>query len=488
MLKKRQYPVLFLILGSILLNVLYAPPFKIYFDDKEIFQYAGMAICKGAVPYLDFFDHKPPLIYFFNAVDFWTSPWVFWIFDTLLVVFATLLFYWLCRKNKMSWPWFLPVLFNLMLRDSLVCFGNGMTREYTAVFMLIFFCVMQGNARYKYYIIGFLTGLSFWLQQDALLTMAPLGIYALVRQDPDNSFSPGQKILSGMAGFLTVTLPILIYFRNHHALMAMWKDAFLFNIHPPGPQAGFLERIKSVKHYLHQGEYEMAFYISLVLGICALFLKTNRKGLVLMGLLTVILSFSDQLLTGRLTDQQGGFIYYLLPLAASVPILVYLVFTETQGTFMQERSAQMVFGTLLCLNLSLGFLRYVSSFKIQKNPWAVEALTQKLDSSKLSDYDLYVFDDSNLIYFYNHYKILSPSRWIYTYLWNWSNTWDSDHRELNSIKDDLLRHKTRWVLDCSVARNDMKDPDAFRLWQDFLRENYSVAFRDPLGRILWQKK
>src|SRR3984893_8194790 len=153
-MKKERFFLLLLILISIALNLLNIPTSELFFDEKEIFKYAGLVIYKGGVPYRDFFDHKPPLIYFLNALNWYFDAWIPWLLDTFLVLFATLLFYWLCRKSKLAWPWFLPFIFNLLIRYSLVSFGNGMTREYTAVFLLIFFCVLQGNAKYKYYLLG----------------------------------------------------------------------------------------------------------------------------------------------------------------------------------------------------------------------------------------------------------------------------------------------------------------------------------------------
>src|SRR3984957_21282313 len=101
MIKKEHYSILFIILGSVALNFLNSPLSDIFSDDKEIFKYAGLVIYKGGVPYRDFFDHKPPLIYFLNAFNWYFNAWFPWLLDTFLVLFSTLLFYWLCRKSKL---------------------------------------------------------------------------------------------------------------------------------------------------------------------------------------------------------------------------------------------------------------------------------------------------------------------------------------------------------------------------------------------------
>src|SRR5258708_16405005 len=63
-INKYSYRLYFSLLACLLLSLLYTPPFDLGMSDKEIFTYTGWAISKGLVPYRDFFDHKPPLIFF----------------------------------------------------------------------------------------------------------------------------------------------------------------------------------------------------------------------------------------------------------------------------------------------------------------------------------------------------------------------------------------------------------------------------------------
>jgi hypothetical protein len=486
MIRKEHYWLLFLILGSIALNFLNSPLSGIFSDDKEIFKYAGLVIYKGGVPYRDFFDHKPPLIFFLNSFNWYVNPWFTWLLDTLLVLFATILFYWLCRKNKLAWPWFLPVLFNLLIRYSLVSFGNGMTREYTAAFLLIFFCVMQGSARYKYYILGLLTALTFWMQQDAIFTLAPFFLYSVFAEG-SVSGETGKRVLSITAGVLTISIPILFYFDSHKSLSYLWNDGFLFNMNAPGTHVSFIEKIKSIKHAIHESEFEMAFYTALILGIASLFLRNKKPGLLYMALLALILSFAGEFISGRLSAG-NAFIYYLLPLASTIPILAYVVFTGSPSSFFQDKSAQIILYFILSATLFLGTLRFAAGFRFSygKEKWfAGTPEIEYLDTQDLGDYQLFVFDDSNLIYLYNKYKILAPSPWIYQYFWNWSIDWDRDNKIFHSIIQNLQLHKTRFILDCSGARNDIKNKTVQIEWQQFLQSQYKLIMKDSSNRKLW---
>src|SRR5450755_3488170 len=117
LLKKEHYISMFIILGCISLNLLNWVPDSIS-DDKIIYKYFGLLIYKGGIPYRDAFDNKPPLIFFLNAVTWFTSYHITWLIDSLLVLLATWLFYNLCKKNNLAWPWFLPLLFNLIIRNN----------------------------------------------------------------------------------------------------------------------------------------------------------------------------------------------------------------------------------------------------------------------------------------------------------------------------------------------------------------------------------
>lgn len=388
----------------------------------------------------------------------------------------------------MAYPWFLPFIFNLLIRYSLVSYGAGMTREYTAVFLLMFFCIMQGNAKYKYFLIGLLTGLSFWMQQDSLITLTPFLFYSLYTSTESISASMGKKAFVMTTGFIIISLPLILYFISHQSLSYLWKDAFLFNLHAPGSHSSVFEKIRNSKHALHEVEFEMPFYTALILGIASLFLKHKKPALLYMAILALFLSFSAELLSGRMKPG-SSFVYYLLPLAATIPILVYVVFTETQVSFLQDKRAQLIFNIMLSTTLFLGTLRYASGFRFfgnKENEFPDTPGMEYLKMQSLSDYQLFVFDDSNFIYLYNYFGILSPSPWIYHYFWDWSPNWDADNKIFYSILTNLQLHKTRFILDCSESRDSFRSRPVYGEWKKFLETHYTLVAKDNLNRKLWR--
>lgn len=499
---KKYYSILVVIAACLLFSVLYCPAFDIFYDDKEIFKYIGGLLYKGGVPYRDVFDHKPPLIFFLNYFGLLLGPWGLWMLDTFLTLLASLFFLDSCKKFRLPYPWILPLLFNLLIRDNLVCEGIGMTREYTAIFLLLFFCVMQGRSRYKFYGMGLLTALTFFMQQDQILPLLPFWIITLTGDEAGQqgfTAAPGlrreslpliKRILHASAGFLIVTLLIVGYFAIHRSLTWFWQNAFVFNFSWYTEKAPLMEHFKSIKDGMDATNYKMAFIISVALGGSALLLQNKRKGLVLAALLGVILSFSSEYLSGKLSSG-SSFYYYFLPLAASLPILVFTVFAFTEDGFLRDKKSQLLYGTLLSCSLAYTILQHATHLSRHNEDWVRETPEfQYLEQQHLKDYQLYIFDNSNFVYAYNQFRILAPSRWIYHHFWRWYPHWDADHQLLQSIEQDLQYHKTTYILDHSELIRS-KNPAAYALWQSFLQNNYqpvNLSAHSEEDLLIWKIK
>ncbi|HTI06929.1 MAG TPA: hypothetical protein VL832_00195 [Puia sp.] len=464
----KYYSTIFILTICLLFSFLYCPPLDVFYDDKEIFQYIGRLIDKGYTPYRDVFDHKPPLIFFLNFLGQLLGPWGLWLLDTFLVLLASLLFLDQGKKFRLPYPWILPFLFNLLIRNFLVSEGIGMTREYTAIFLLLFFCVLLGKSRYRHLLLGLLTALTFFMQQDQVLPLLPFWVYALAGDDPVPLI---KRILHAGAGFLAVTLLIIGYFAATHSLTYFWEDAFIFNFSWYTEKKSWLDHFKSIKDGMDATGYKMAFIISVALGISALFLQNKKKRLVFAALLAVLLSFSAEYLSGKLLIGQP-FYYYFLPLAASIPILVFTVFAFTEDGFLRDKKSQLLYGALLSCSLAYTVLQHTTHLSRHNADWIKETPEfQYLQQQHLKDYQLYIFDHSGFIYAYNRFGILAPSRWIYHHFWRWYPHWDTDHHILQSIEQDLQKHQTTYILDRSDNIR-AENPAAYNLWQSFLQDHY----------------
>jgi hypothetical protein len=487
MRNRPNYSLLLLLAACTLLTLFYCPPFDIPDDDKEVFRYAGWLIYKGGIPYKDLFDHKPPLIFLLNFSGLLLGSWGLWLIDCCLSLLATALFFNSCKKYRLPYPWLLPLLFNLMLRDFLVCEGIGMTREYTTLFQVIFFCVLLGKHRYRDIAKGTLIALVFFMQQDQVLFLLPFLLYDLL---PDSTIPVLlRRLLRLTAGFLAILLPILLYFAWHHSLSYFWEDAFQFNFSWYTTQRKSLpDHFRTIKRVLDSVNYELPFLIAVTLGTAAIFLQNKKKGLVVAALAGVVLSFSAEFLGAR--PQEVDFSYYFVPLSASLPILLFTVFAFTEDPILRDRKAQLIYGFLLCCSLSYTALQHATHLQRRdEDPFLNAPALNYLRQHRPADDQLYVFGNTSFIYAYNEFRILAPSRWIYHHFWKWYPRWDADQSILGSIGDDLLRHHTRYVWMDSVELAKFLNPANRAWWLSFLQTHYrQVPLAGGQGSSLWEIK
>jgi hypothetical protein len=483
----RTYTTLFLLLAAgILLTLLYCPPVDIPLDDKEVFRYGGWAISRGDVPYRDFFDHKPPLIFFLYFLGLPLGGWGLWLIDLVLVLTATAIFFQTCVRHKLPFPWLLPLLFNLMLRDFLISGGIGMTREYSTIFQLIFFCVLIGRSRYRDLLAGSLAALVFFTQQDQVLFLIPFLFYFWMATGPR---SIPVRFLRYLAGFAVVLVPLLAYFGFTRSLGYFWEDAFQFNFSWYTTERKSLgDHFRTIKSTLDAGNYELPFMIALVLGVSALLLRNRKRALVMAALAGLLLSFSSELLGARPADVD--FSYYFVTLSASVPILLFTVFAFGEDPIVGNPKIQLIFGSLLCCSLTYTALQHATHLiPRSERPFMRQPALTWLREHRPADNQLYTVGNTAFLYANNEFKIECPSRWMYQQFWKWYVRWDADGSVLRSIGDDLVRHKTRYIWMDSVEVTRFRNPANYNWWMSFLKDHYQPVpgFNDPRSQ-LWEWK
>lgn len=479
--------------SSLLLSLLYCPPVDTENNDQIVFRYAGMLLAKGGVPYRDLFDHKPPMIYFLNWLGYWLGTWGPWIIAALFTAGATVFFYHRCRKKQLPFPIILPLLFNLLLRNYFVCHGMGLTREYTAIFLMIAFCVLTGRSRYRHFWLGLLGAATFFMQQEQVLIFLPFFIYA-ISTDLSTARQFLARSIQAAAGCLVIAGPLLLYFAAHHALIAFWRDAFLFNFEWYAQKLPFNEQFRTIHAALTTSEIGVILLISSTMAVTTLLLqmkqgwRTKQGWLIFVTLLANGLTFLPEFISGKMAENILTFDYYLVSLSTTLPIQVFVVWTVADHPFLRSRISHAVFGFLMCAPMVYAAFQHATHLPNDK--WYVRNTPeyQFLGRQPLADYQVYVFAGGNWATVYNDYRILAPSPWIYLHFWKWYPSWDPDQHILMSIGRDLLTHHTRYVIDIS---NDpslhLANPAAALWWKTFLQQHYQpLDLGGPPGITLWQ--
>jgi hypothetical protein len=487
----RRYTFPLLATASLLLSFCYCPRYDVGISDKEIFTYCGWAITKGLVPYRDFIDHKPPLIYFAHWLGLLSGGvWGLWTLNAGLALLATFFLFDTCRRCKAPFPWLPPLLFNLMLRDNLISEGTNLTREYTAFFYIFFFCLLLSNYRYRHFGMGLLAGLTFFMQQDQLFPLLPFFVYVLF---PIDRGAAQKRIFSIAAGFLSVAIPLIVYFAIHGALLDFWQQAFLFNMHTYTAQPkSFGDHFRSIKRVLDAGNYELPFMISLIMGLTALVWKGEKKGLILAALAGMLLTMSPEFLGGRFNGHAAviDYVYYFLPLSASVAVLVAVVFIFGDKYLPRPSIARLPIVVLLIASLGYTVLQHGTHLpRRDQDPYLNTPERQYLRAYPPGNYQLFIMQEEDLIGCYYEFRILAPSRWIYQHFWSWYDNWDADGRIFRSIGQDLLDHHTTYVLVNTEKLATFRNQRDYDWWMNFMKAHYrQLDLPDHPHSRLWMLK
>ncbi len=282
----------------------------------------------------------------------------------------------------------------------------------------------------------------------------------------------------------------------HDSLKYFWQDAFLFNLtwYTTTLKESFGDHLRKLKLVLDEGNYEVTSLVAIVLGVCALIFRNTNRKLTLASLAAVVLCIIPEFMGGRdiPTKTLGmSFTHYFLPLSASLSILLFCVFAFSGEPALQGRKVQFIYGILFCCSLSYTAIRYAT----HRTPYEYDS--DRIDGQEMyylraqkpKDNQLFVFGSTDFLYAFNEFRTTGPSKWIYQHFYTLYDHWDNDHAILYSIRDDLSRHRTTYIIDVT-SPHWFRDSSAYHIWNSFLTEHYqTVRFpeTDTLVR-LWKLK
>src|ERR1041385_4209258 len=96
-LKEIAIPILASVLGTIIALFPSNPAnMTLPSRDSGVFLYVGWRFLSGDIPYRDVWDHKPPLVYFVDALGISLTPsslWGVWLLQIIFIFFTLFLVY-----------------------------------------------------------------------------------------------------------------------------------------------------------------------------------------------------------------------------------------------------------------------------------------------------------------------------------------------------------------------------------------------------------
>jgi hypothetical protein len=207
--------------------------------DSGVFLYVGWRILNGELPYLNVWDHKPPVIYYLDALGLGLaqgSPWGVWWLEVAFLFAASVLLYALVKRFFGFFPAALASFLWLFTLMYMLARGNT-TEEYPLVMQigalfLFYLAERERDGKYTWrgLLIGLLAGLTFFTRQTSIGVFLAIGVYIVAARLWQHDF---RKLLADLlpilAGGLIVIAVVYIYFKSHGAMGRFWENAFLYN-------------------------------------------------------------------------------------------------------------------------------------------------------------------------------------------------------------------------------------------------------------------
>jgi 4-amino-4-deoxy-L-arabinose transferase-like glycosyltransferase len=203
--------------------------------DSGVFLYVGWRLLNGDVPYRDVWDHKPPLIYFVDALGLLFTPqslWGVWILQFLFLFLTVLLLYKALEKAF----GLIPALAGTVILTSglLTILEQGnVTEEYALVFQALCFFLFLGAQKNNYplrttFWIGLCGGFAFYFKQTTIGVWLAYGLL-LTWIRISQKKSPLADLLALLAGWGILSVILASIFASQNALSDYWSESFLYN-------------------------------------------------------------------------------------------------------------------------------------------------------------------------------------------------------------------------------------------------------------------
>ena len=304
--------------------------------DSGVFLYMGWRLLNGDVPYRDVWDHKPPLIYFVDALGIALSPdslWGIWTLQFLLIFFTLFFVY---RLLDQEFGLYAALAGVIVLTSGLLTIlekGN-VTEEYALVFQALCFWLFLSAWRKDFplrdsFWIGLLGGFAFNFKQTTIGIWLTYALFLLVIRLIQRKF-PFKDLLSLLAGWLVPSIVLMLYLASQGALVDFWEQAYLYNFVYIGKHEGIRRLIPVfIKGfaYLQNGWVLYLSILGWLAGLIYAWFKrrdvfTEAHPLILIALVTLPVEVFFITISGRSILH-----YYLTPLPVMAILAGTLAYT-----------------------------------------------------------------------------------------------------------------------------------------------------------------
>lgn len=209
--------------------------------DSCVFKSMGLAILQGKTPYVDFFDHKGPILYFINALGQWLIPGRLGIFILQIIgeTVAFLFMYKIARLYVNGIKSFVVLMVALLIYGGWYAEGNQCEEWILMAFVpSLYFALHYLKNKIdqphpiKYSLLyGFCFSMAFYIRPNdavSLIGGLMLGIFAYMIYNKQFKLAI-MNAIAFLSMFIIVSIPIFVYFIEKDALSDFIYGLFVFN-------------------------------------------------------------------------------------------------------------------------------------------------------------------------------------------------------------------------------------------------------------------
>ena len=333
---------------------------KIWGTDSYVFQYGGMAIKNGLIPYKDFFDHKGIIIYFINFLGLLINlKYGIWIIETLLIIITIIYsqkIIAIFTKNKI-----INILGIILICSFLAIFfeGGNLVEEYAmpciviSSYIFIDYLKNEKINNLKIISLGILFSIVCMLRIN-MVAIWPIFILTIIyKLIKEKKFKDLLKYIALFSiGLIIVFFPIFVYLIKNNAFKDFIEQYIIFNF--KYSNVTMSEKYTSFKFFTTNA----IFYISLLSVILSL--KNKQKNITIANFITLICNIILMSISGR------QYVHYEI---INVPILVnsFAMLCETLENKEDEKLAKVILSLGIVYILIPNMYSYIDNLLNLKN-------------------------------------------------------------------------------------------------------------------------
>lgn len=455
---RQLWDKLLVVIGTLCVLIPTSPMNMQYtYRDSGVFLYVGWRILNGELPYRDVWDHKPPVIFYINALGLSitdSSRWGVWLIEFLSLSFAAFVGYRIIQKALGTFPAIFSTLLWLLTLVFVIQGGN-LTTEYTlplqfAALWLATTAFAKPNSQYwRWFLVGSIGATAFFTKQTTIGIWISVTLFLVVYRvklhlEKELIF----EFLYFWGGVIAVCIGWIAFFGLQGGLVQFWSAAFEFNFVYSSPGISFLDRlgpvIRGISPLTQVGLLQFAG-IGYLLGLLLVYFRRDViRGwlpLLVIGLFDLPIELSLISVSGRTYPH-----YYMsiLPVLAIFAGIAFWIILSSRFLYEIPHNAKNVLaigitGVLLWTSFNQYRTQVISFREVNEQHPVVSAI--RLNTNPEDTVLLWGAEAS--INYFSHRR--SPTRFVYQFpLYTQGYT---DERMIIEFLDDLIHKRPRLIID-----------------------------------------